>query len=165
MPQLTTLNLNHFKMVEDKGLKIITSRSPWMALPPYQISWKCTKRLDSYWWGTDRHIHRQTDRQNGDLIRLLSFLERRLKSHRCDRNRRGEPICECKLGRVVVPWLRRLVADISPRRPGFVPGSIHVRFVVDKVALGQAFLRVLRFSPVNIIPPSLSPNSYHLGNA
>jgi hypothetical protein len=26
-------------------------------------------------------------------------------------------------------------------------------FVVDKVALGQVFLRVLRFSPVNIIPP------------
>jgi hypothetical protein len=28
-----------------------------------------------------------------------------------------------------------------------------VVFVVDKVALGQAFLRVLRFSPVGIIPP------------
>jgi hypothetical protein len=28
-----------------------------------------------------------------------------------------------------------------------------VGFVVDKVALGQVFLRVLRFSPVNIIPP------------
>jgi hypothetical protein len=26
-------------------------------------------------------------------------------------------------------------------------------FVVDKVALGQVFLRVLRFSSVNIIPP------------
>jgi hypothetical protein len=35
-------------------------------------------------------------------------------------------------------------------------GSIHVGFVVDKVALGQVFLRVLRFSPVDIIPPSLS---------
>jgi hypothetical protein len=33
--------------------------------------------------------------------------------------------------------------------------------VVDKVALGQVFLRVLRFSPVNIIPPLLS-NSYYL---
>jgi hypothetical protein len=31
-----------------------------------------------------------------------------------------------------------------------------VGFVVDKVALGQVFLRVLRFSPVDIIPPSLS---------
>jgi hypothetical protein len=28
-----------------------------------------------------------------------------------------------------------------------------VGFVVDKVALEQVFLRVLRFSPVNIIPP------------
>jgi hypothetical protein len=35
-------------------------------------------------------------------------------------------------------------------------GSIHVGFVVDKVALGYVFLRVLRFFPVNIIPPSLS---------
>jgi hypothetical protein len=38
---------------------------------------------------------------------------------------------------------------------GFAPGSIHVGFVVDKVALGQVFLRVLRFSPANIIPPLL----------
>jgi hypothetical protein len=35
----------------------------------------------------------------------------------------------------VVPWLRRLVADLSLRRPGFNPGSVHVGFVVDKVAL------------------------------
>jgi hypothetical protein len=28
-----------------------------------------------------------------------------------------------------------------------------VGFVVDKVILGQVFLRVLRFSPFNIIPP------------
>jgi hypothetical protein len=55
-----------------------------------------------------------------------------------------------------VSWLRPLVADLSSQRPGFAPGSIHVGFVVDKVALGQVFLRVLRFSPVNIIPPSLS---------
>jgi hypothetical protein len=31
----------------------------------------------------------------------------------------------------------------------------HVRFVVDKVALGQVFPRVLRFSPVSFIPPVL----------
>jgi hypothetical protein len=36
-----------------------------------------------------------------------------------------------------VPWLRRLVAGLPPRRPGFDPGSVHVGFVVDKVALGQ----------------------------
>jgi hypothetical protein len=38
-----------------------------------------------------------------------------------------------------VPWLRRLVACLSPRRPGFDPGSVHVGFMVDKVALGQVF--------------------------
>jgi hypothetical protein len=34
-----------------------------------------------------------------------------------------------------VSWLRRLVAGLSPRRPGFTPA--HVGFVVDKVVLGQ----------------------------
>jgi hypothetical protein len=38
-----------------------------------------------------------------------------------------------------MPWLRRLVAGLWPRRLGFDPGSIHVGFVVDKVALGQGF--------------------------
>jgi hypothetical protein len=36
------------------------------------------------------------------------------------------------------------------------PRSVHVVFVVDKVALGQAFLRVLRFSPLSVVPPWLS---------
>jgi hypothetical protein len=44
-----------------------------------------------------------------------------------------------------VSWLRKLVAGLSPRKPGFAPGSVHVGLVVDKVALGQLFLRVLRF--------------------
>jgi hypothetical protein len=30
-----------------------------------------------------------------------------------------------------VPWLRRLVAGLSPRRPGFDPGSVYVGFMVD----------------------------------
>jgi hypothetical protein len=38
-----------------------------------------------------------------------------------------------------VPWLRRLVAGLPQWRPGFHPGSVHVGFVVDKVALGQVF--------------------------
>jgi hypothetical protein len=46
--------------------------------------------------------------------------------------------------RRAVPWLRSLVAGLSPRRHGFAAGSIHVGFVVNKVALGQIFLRVLR---------------------
>ena len=54
-----------------------------------------------------------------------------------------------------MPWLRRLVAGLSPRKPGLDPGLVHVRFVVDKVTLGHVFLRLLRFSPVSIIPPLL----------
>jgi hypothetical protein len=54
-----------------------------------------------------------------------------------------------------LPWLRRLVAGLSPRRPGFDPRSVHMGFVVDKVALGLVFLPVLQFSPVSIIPPML----------
>jgi hypothetical protein len=55
-----------------------------------------------------------------------------------------------------VPWLRWLGSGLSPRRPGFASGSIYVGFVVDKVTLAQGFLRILRFSPVSIIPPPLS---------
>jgi hypothetical protein len=57
--------------------------------------------------------------------------------------------------KMAVPCLRRLVAGLSPRRPGFDPGSVHVGFVVDKVALGQVFSRLLRFFPVNFKPPEL----------
>jgi hypothetical protein len=38
-----------------------------------------------------------------------------------------------------VPLLRQLVARLLRRRHVFDPGSIHVGFVVDKVALGQVF--------------------------
>jgi hypothetical protein len=44
------------------------------------------------------------------------------------------------------------------------PGLIRVGFVVDKVALGHVFLRVLRFSPVSMIPPSFPTLIYHLGD-
>jgi hypothetical protein len=54
-----------------------------------------------------------------------------------------------------VPWFRRLVAGLSPQRPGISPGSLHVGFVVDKLALGQVFPRELWFSSVNFIPPVL----------
>jgi hypothetical protein len=37
---------------------------------------------------------------------------------------------------LAVPWLKRLVHGLSSCRPGFVPWSVHVGFVVDKVALG-----------------------------
>jgi hypothetical protein len=44
---------------------------------------------------------------------------------------------------------RRLVAGFSPRRSGLKPMSSHVRFVVDKVALGR-FLPSTSVSPANI---------------
>lgn len=53
-------------------------------------------------------------------------------------------IGEVRLG--TVPWLRRLVAGVSPRRPGCNPRSVHVEFMVAIVALV-----VPLFPPVSII--------------
>jgi hypothetical protein len=60
----------------------------------------------------------------------------------------------CVTAYQAVRWLRRLVAGLSPERPAVAPGSVIVEFV-DKASLGKEFLRVLRFPPVNIIPPGL----------
>jgi hypothetical protein len=64
------------------------------------------------------------------------------------------PRCFCEF-RVMVhmmPWLRRLVGGLSPRRPGFDPRPVRGRFVVDRLSLGQVFLRIIRFLRVSIIP-------------
>jgi hypothetical protein len=53
-----------------------------------------------------------------------------------------------------VPCFRRLVAGLSTRRAGFDRRSVHVRFVLDEVAMGQGFLRTTRFSLVYITPPN-----------
>jgi hypothetical protein len=53
-----------------------------------------------------------------------------------------------------MPWLRKLVTGLSPlyvcmhvcMKLRFTPRSVHVRFVLDKVELRQAFLEVLWFS-------------------
>jgi hypothetical protein len=50
-----------------------------------------------------------------------------------------------------VPWLQTLVAVLSPRRAGFAPGSIH-EICGEQSGTGAGFLRVLLFSPANIIP-------------
>ena len=66
-----------------------------------------------------------------------------------------------------VPWLRRLMAGLSLRMPGFDPRSVRVRLWWT-LTLGQIFLRILRLSSVSIIPPigtcsSLSPRfSYQI---
>jgi hypothetical protein len=50
------------------------------------------------------------------------------------------------------------MAQVISRRPLATESRVRARvgFVVDEVTLGQVFIRVLRFSPVNIIPPLLS---------
>ena len=60
---------------------------------------------------------------------------------------------------LAAPWLRRSVAGLPPRRARFDPSSVHVRFVVENMALGQDFLPVLQFSPVSTIPPILHTHS------
>jgi hypothetical protein len=50
-----------------------------------------------------------------------------------------------------VPWLRRLVAGLSPQRPGFDHGSAHMGFVLDKAFPPEYFC----FPPVNCIPSVL----------
>jgi hypothetical protein len=49
--------------------------------------------------------------------------------------------------------LRLVVAGFPPRRPGFDSRSGHVRFVVDKVALGKIFFE-LRFPLTILILPT-----------
>ena len=46
-------------------------------------------------------------------------------------------------------------AGFSPRTPEFDPRSVHVGTMVDKVALGQVPIPVLRLSPVSVIAPML----------
>jgi hypothetical protein len=46
-------------------------------------------------------------------------------------------------------------SGLSPRSLGFDPGPVHVRYAVDRLALWQVFLPILRFSPVSIVPPML----------
>jgi len=49
--------------------------------------------------------------------------------------------------------LQRLAVRLSMTRPGIHHRSIHVRFVVYKMALGQVFPRVRRLFPVSLIAP------------
>jgi hypothetical protein len=77
--KLTTLNLNHSKTVEDMELKIWH----WGPLEWHYLPTKYHENLPSgskviSRGHTDTHIYTQTDRQTGDLIRLLSFLQSRL---------------------------------------------------------------------------------------
>ena len=48
--------------------------------------------------------------------------------------------------RMALLWIRRLITRRLPLRLGSDPRSVHVGFVVDKGAVGQATLRVSRLS-------------------
>jgi hypothetical protein len=61
-----------------------------------------------------------------------------------------------------MPWLRQLVSGLS--EAPFMPGAVHVEFVVNKVMLGWVFLQVLWFSPVNMIPLWLSKLSIYVSS-
>jgi hypothetical protein len=51
--------------------------------------------------------------------------------------------------------MAQAVSSLSMRRPGFTSGSVNAGFVVDEVEPEQIVLRLLLFSPANIIPPEL----------
>jgi hypothetical protein len=54
-----------------------------------------------------------------------------------------------------IPYLRRLLACLSPQTSGFYPIPVHVGFVVNKVTSVQVLLPALLFSFVSVIPPVL----------
>jgi hypothetical protein len=51
-----------------------------------------------------------------------------------------------------------LVAGFQPRQPRFEPRSVHVEFVVEKVALGQLFSEYFGF-PCQFSFPLTAPHS------
>ena len=62
----------------------------------------------------------------------------------------------------VLEWLSiRLVTGLSPRRRGFVPRLGEEEVLVDEVALGHVYIRVLRFYPVTVIPPKIQTHHLH----
>jgi hypothetical protein len=54
-------------------------------------------------------------------------------------------------------------AMVQVRRSGCDPRPVHVGLIIDKEAMGQLYIRALRSSPVNVIPPMLHIHSliYH----
>jgi hypothetical protein len=62
----------------------------------------------------------------------------------------------------IMPWLRRLFATCSLPWPRCHFWSVRLGFVIDEVALGQVFLLIYRFCPVNIITVSASLHTFLL---
>ena len=66
-----------------------------------------------------------------------------------------------QLGQCQRSEVNRLVMGLSPRRTCFDPRSVHVGFVVDKVALAHVYLRLLRLQTLHIIPAALHTQLHH----
>jgi hypothetical protein len=107
----------------------------------YEMSVCMPKQIPAHAFPTYSHILRHEDSHSHSIAWwLLDNLQTYCNSH---------IVCFKSMD---MPWLRWLVASLLPQRPEFTPVSLHVRFVVDRVALGQVFLQLLQFSFVNIIP-------------
>lgn len=55
--------------------------------------------------------------------------------------------------------IAQAVSCLKPRRPGLAPRVVYVGFVVDKVAMEQVSIQVIRLLPVNIMSPILHIHS------
>lgn len=60
-----------------------------------------------------------------------------------------------RCGLYILTIIKLHLSRLSPRRPGFDVRPVRVQFVVGNVTLEQVFLRILLFSPVRAIPPTL----------
>jgi hypothetical protein len=116
--------------------------------------WRWRKRWSAFlFFQVMEHRWNKTDREkpkySGKNLSQCHFVHHKFHMDWPGMNpglRRERPATN-RLSHGTVLWIRQLVAGISSRRPDFDPRSVHVRFVVDKVALGQVFFRVLRFFP------------------
>jgi hypothetical protein len=66
------------------------------------------------------------------------------------------PLC---LSLLLSKMVQAVFAGFSPRRPVFNSRTVRVSIVVDKVAPGQVYPRVLRVSPASDIPPMFHTHS------
>jgi hypothetical protein len=57
--------------------------------------------------------------------------------------------------KLAVPWLKQSVACLSGQRPGLDPKSACAEFVVDRVAVGEAFFQIFWFLPISAIPSTV----------
>jgi hypothetical protein len=119
--------------------------------------------------GYGRGVKLRIENIGTQLLVLSSLTLRKKHILRVDTLVIGGVVCERSIGKRVEGSLPRAInrkggraiaqAVSSRRRPGFAPRLFHWGYVGDKVALGQSFLRVIRFSPISIIPSLLHIHS------